>query len=111
MTSGLFNCYESAADVRSTNEDTWLSRQKLSCIPPGNHVGAAFNVFPSALHPLSELCRELVNSFDEKWQKNLSRRIATPFCDDFVTPSTTREQHFERGAQNKNQKMLAEAGL
>ena len=31
MTSGLFNCYESAADVRSTNEDTWLSRQKLSC--------------------------------------------------------------------------------
>ena len=31
MTSGLFNCYESAADVRSTDEDTWLSRQKLSC--------------------------------------------------------------------------------
>ena len=31
MTSGLSNCYESAADVRSTNEDTWLSRQKLSC--------------------------------------------------------------------------------
>ena len=31
MTSGLFNYYESAADVRSTNEDTWLSRQKLSC--------------------------------------------------------------------------------
>ena len=30
MTSGLFICYESAADVRS-NEDTWLSRQKLSC--------------------------------------------------------------------------------
>ena len=23
--SGLFNCYESAADVRPTNEDTWLS--------------------------------------------------------------------------------------
>ena len=32
MTSGLFNCYESAADVRPTDEDTWLSRQKLSCI-------------------------------------------------------------------------------
>ena len=31
MTSGLFNCYESAADVRPTYEDTWLSRQKLSC--------------------------------------------------------------------------------
>ena len=30
MTSGLFNCYESAADVRPT-KDTWLSRQKLSC--------------------------------------------------------------------------------
>ena len=30
MTSGLFNCYESAADVRS-NRDTWLWRQKLSC--------------------------------------------------------------------------------
>ena len=29
MTSGLFNYYESAADVRST-KDTWLSRQKLS---------------------------------------------------------------------------------
>ena len=29
MISGLFNCYESAADVRST-KDTWLSRQKLS---------------------------------------------------------------------------------
>ena len=29
MTSGLFNCYESAADVRST-KDTWLSRQKLN---------------------------------------------------------------------------------
>ena len=30
MTSGLFNCFESAADVRST-KDTRLSRQKLSC--------------------------------------------------------------------------------
>ena len=36
MTSGLFNCYESAADVRSTNEDTWLSRQKLSCMINGS---------------------------------------------------------------------------
>ena len=42
MASGLFNCYESAADVRS-NADTWLSRQKLSCNPKKMPVHAVLD--------------------------------------------------------------------